>query len=59
MQSFPELSIEFKKRFETEHFPLQPASLYEPGRYFLGIGGKRIRPVLCLMGNELFDAIKD
>src|SRR5690606_24198304 len=25
--------------------------------YFLGLGGKRIRPVCCLMGNELFDEI--
>ncbi len=59
MQSFQELSIGFKKYFEKDHFPAQPASLYEPGRYFLNIGGKRIRPVLCLMGNELFDNIKD
>lgn len=36
---------------------MEPASLYEPGEYFLGIGGKRIRPVMCLMGNELFDDI--
>lgn len=59
MQSFQELSIGFKKHFETEHFPAQPSSLYDPGRYFLSIGGKRIRPVLCLMGNELFGDIKD
>lgn len=59
MQSFQELSTAFKTYFETEHFPPQPASLYEPGRYFLSIGGKRVRPVLCLMGNELFDDIKD
>ena len=59
MQSFQELSIGFKKYFETEHFPAQPSSLYNPGRYFLNIGGKRIRPVLCLMGNELFGDIKD
>lgn len=58
MQSFQELSNGFKQRFEKEHFPSQPASLYEPGRYFLSIGGKRIRPVLCVMGNELFDDIK-
>ena len=58
MQSFQELIIGFKQYFETEHFPAQPSSLYEPGRYFLNIGGKRIRPVLCLMGNELFDDIK-
>ncbi len=58
MYSFQELIVAFKKRFEVNHFPAQPASLYEPGSYFLGIGGKRIRPVLCLMGNELFDTIK-
>ena len=31
--------------------------LYEPNDYFLKLGGKRVRPVLCLMGNELFDEI--
>ncbi len=34
-----------------------PRSLYDPADYFLGIGGKRIRPVLCLMANELFGEI--
>src|SRR4051812_15316605 len=57
MFSFQELIAAFKKRFEVNHFPDEPASLYEPGSYFLSIGGKRIRPVLCLMGNELFDTI--
>ena len=31
--------------------------LYAPGEYFLTIGGKRIRPVMCMMGNELFSDI--
>jgi geranylgeranyl diphosphate synthase type II len=57
MYSFQELIAAFKKRFDVNHFPAEPASLYEPNSYFLGIGGKRIRPVLCLMGNELFDTI--
>lgn len=57
MQSFETLSKQFTERFETRHFPEQPASLYEPNEYFLKLGGKRIRPVLCLMGNELFDEI--
>src|SRR6185503_3050982 len=57
MQSFESLSKLFASRFETRHFPEQPASLYEPNEYFLKLGGKRIRPVLCLMGNELFDEI--
>lgn len=57
MQSFEELSKQFAEKFETRHFPEQPASLYQPNEYFLKLGGKRIRPVLCLMGNELFDEI--
>lgn len=33
-----------------------PAKLYGPIRYVLSIGGKRLRPVLCLMAYELYDA---
>jgi geranylgeranyl diphosphate synthase type II len=57
MHSFNELTTDFTKRFNIRHFPDAPVSLYEPGEYFLGMGGKRIRPVMCLMGNELFDEI--
>ena len=32
----------------------QPASLYEPVKYVLSLGGKRIRPVLMLLGYNLF-----
>lgn len=32
----------------------QPQSLYEPIRYVLSIGGKRIRPVLMMLGYSLF-----
>ncbi len=59
MHSFEELSAEFATRFNIRHFPVQPSSLYEPAHYFLSLGGKRIRPVLCLMGNELFGPIED
>lgn len=57
MHSFKELVGIFAEKFNVPHFPPQPSTLYEPGTYFLGIAGKRIRPVLCLMGNELFDEI--
>ena len=57
MQSFEELSIQFNNKFATDHFPAEPSSLYEPNRYFLQLGGKRVRPVMCLMGNELFDEV--
>lgn len=58
MQSFELLSQKFALHFDKRHFPEQPASLYDPNEYFLKLGGKRIRPVLCLMGNELFDEVK-
>jgi len=57
MHSFKELISSFSEHFAGRHFPASPASLYDPGEYFLGLGGKRIRPVMCLMGNELFDSI--
>jgi geranylgeranyl diphosphate synthase, type II len=57
MFSFSTLSVNFNKLFETNQFPNTPISLYEPGEYFLKIGGKRIRPILCILGNELFNEI--
>ena len=36
--------------------PQKPNNLYDPLRYFMTLGGKRIRPVLTLMGSELFNA---
>lgn len=33
----------------------QPQELYEPENYILSLGGKRIRPLLCLIACDLFD----
>ncbi|MBL0152640.1 MAG: polyprenyl synthetase family protein [Chitinophagaceae bacterium] len=57
MHSFELLSQRFSLHFEQRHFPESPASLYDPNEYFLQLGGKRVRPVCCLMGNELFGDI--
>jgi geranylgeranyl diphosphate synthase type II len=57
MQSFELLSQKFNLHFDHAQFPAEPSTLYEPNEYFLKLGGKRIRPVLCLMGNELFEDI--
>lgn len=35
-------------------FPMEPEGLYEPIRYTLELGGKRIRPILTLLACELF-----
>ena len=32
----------------------KPYSLYEPVKYVLSLGGKRIRPVLMLLGYNIF-----
>jgi geranylgeranyl diphosphate synthase, type II len=57
MLSFEEIAAEFSRAFTIKHFPDAPSSLYEPAAYFLSIGGKRIRPSMCLMANELFGNI--
>jgi geranylgeranyl diphosphate synthase type II len=57
MHSFEELSKQFAQYFNVRHFPQEPATLYDADEYFLSLGGKRVRPVMCLMGNELFDDI--
>ena len=60
MQNFYDLSHRFSEYFDHQQFHGTPQTLYDPVNYFLTIGGKRIRPVLCLMGNELFgDIIPD
>lgn len=61
MHHFTELVGLVEARMRTSlPFPTMPEGLYEPCRYFLQLGGKRVRPVVCLMGNELFgDIIED
>lgn len=39
-------------------FPHQPSHLYDPIRYILTLKGKRVRPLLALLGAELF-AVKN
>ncbi|WP_375438021.1 polyprenyl synthetase family protein [uncultured Hymenobacter sp.] len=36
------------------HYGDQPTALYEPIRYIMALGGKRIRPLLALLGAHLF-----
>jgi len=57
VHSFQELSQLFEEKFNVRHFLKAPVSLYDPSQYILSLGGKRIRPVMCLMGNELVNKI--
>ena len=43
-----------KEVFAELKFTAEPAGLYDPLRYMMEIGGKRIRPRLCLMTYSLF-----
>lgn len=43
-----------KAMFAGIEFPAEPAGLYDPLRYMISIGGKRIRPTLCLLSYSLF-----
>ena len=41
---------------QSEYKTKSPQNLYNPIHYILGLGGKRMRPVLTLMSAEVFDA---
>lgn len=43
-----------KELFDNLTFTQEPAGLYDPLRYMIEIGGKRIRPRLCLTSYALF-----
>jgi len=58
MTGIETLQQSFETYFNHRHFPSFPSTLYDPLEEFLSNSGKRIRPVLCLMGNELFGEIK-
>ncbi len=40
--------------FDNLEFEKEPEGLYDPLRYMIGIGGKRVRPRLCLLAYSLF-----
>ena len=55
MYQVAELQTLFKKYLSENQFDQAPQGLYEPINYILNLGGKRLRPVLLLMGCNLFD----
>lgn len=55
MKTPDELLILINKALGQVDLEKKPSKLYDPIRYVLSIGGKRVRPVLCLMACQLFD----
>ncbi|MGF1559921.1 MAG: polyprenyl synthetase family protein [Flavobacteriaceae bacterium] len=56
MQSIEEYRTLFISYLESKTGNKEPKNLYEPIAYILGLGGKRLRPVLVLMATEIFGA---
>lgn len=48
------ISSEVERLFASIEFTSEPAGLYDPLRYMISIGGKRIRPTLCFTACSLF-----
>ena len=55
MHDFPFFQKLIEEEIRNLSLPEQPSELYDPIRYMLTLGGKRIRPVLVLMSCEMFD----
>ncbi len=43
-----------EKEISKQKYGKQPASLYEPIRYLMSLGGKRLRPMLALLSYSLY-----
>ena len=55
MRTISEYQDLISRHFESIKYQKEPNNLYEPIRYILSLGGKRLRPVLTLMATEVFD----
>ena len=54
MKTAEELLVQVNAFLDALPYNRTPKSLYEPIRYVLSMGGKRIRPVLMLLGYNLY-----
>ena len=54
MNSLETYSRLIEKEIASFSFPSTPSNLYDPLRYFMTLGGKRMRPMLTLMSAKLF-----
>lgn len=55
MHSYQALRQFVEDSIQNLALPQSPSALYDPVHYVLGLGGKRIRPVVTLMATELFN----
>ncbi len=54
MKTYKELYALIEQEIANISYTQQPEELYKPIEYIMQLGGKRLRPVLTLMANEMF-----
>lgn len=54
MHTLENLQKLIKESFEKLNFDQKPDELYDPINYILDLGGKRLRPALCLLACDMF-----
>ena len=54
MKTFNELRALVEDEIKNMSLPAEPGNFYEPIRYILSLGGKRLRPVFALMACNVF-----
>ncbi|WMN06100.1 polyprenyl synthetase family protein [Marivirga arenosa] len=52
--SIKEYIVSINSAIEKENFGEQPKELYEPIRYIMSLGGKRMRPLLTMLAYQLY-----
>ena len=55
MKSIVELRSIIEREILGLKYPNSPENLYEPIKYILSLGGKRIRPILFLLAHQIFN----
>ena len=54
MKNLAALQSLFQKEIDTLNLGEAPAKLYDPMHYIMHLGGKRLRPILSLMGAQIY-----
>ncbi|MBO7441084.1 MAG: polyprenyl synthetase family protein [Bacteroidales bacterium] len=54
MKTFNELRALVEDEIKNMNLPAEPSNFYEPIRYILSLGGKRLRPVFAMMACNVF-----
>ena len=55
MKSISDLQEIIEQELSNINIPKTPENLYKPIDYVIGLGGKRMRPILLLIAHQLFD----